>query len=329
MLKRHDLRIMSWHDIINKSIKHGGYSVMTRTGIDYDDVKQTAIKLLSQGIPPSVQKIREHMGTGSNTTIAQHLKRWREEHAKKAIHHLPATIPKELISTFEVLWQTAMEHANDQWTGKREAIDQAQVLSQQRLQEAEKEILQLKQQVETYTTQLTQAAHTSHESSITAAVLNERLEKQMMATTALTMQYEERLKRAYAEKDEQTVQNQKLQDEIKILQQQGHTQAQQTQTLLAEQAALHEQSESRWLKLIDKTQQETRDNQKRMEKLFDTKDGQIKFLSSKVLELQQELFERNILAKSEASEKKESKPETARDTAVLTKQKESSRNRRA
>jgi hypothetical protein len=96
---------------------------MSRPGIDYEAVKQTAVKLLSRGIAPSVQKIREELGTGSNTTIAEHLKFWRGEYAKKTIHHLPANMPKELISTFDVLWQTAMEHAQNQLTEYKKAVE--------------------------------------------------------------------------------------------------------------------------------------------------------------------------------------------------------------
>jgi hypothetical protein len=87
---------------------------MARVGVDYETVKQTAVKLLSQGSAPSVQKIREVLGTGSNTTIAEHLKIWRDKFAKKTVHHLATNMPKELIFTFEVLWQTAMEHAQNQ-----------------------------------------------------------------------------------------------------------------------------------------------------------------------------------------------------------------------
>jgi len=56
---------------------------MKRPGVDYETVKYTAVKLLSQGTAPSVQKIREVLGTGSNTTIAEHLRIWRDEYAKK------------------------------------------------------------------------------------------------------------------------------------------------------------------------------------------------------------------------------------------------------
>ncbi len=66
---------------------------MARIGVDYETIRHAAVKLLSQGTAPSVQKIREELGTGSNTTIAEHLKVWRDEYAKKTIHHLPTNRP--------------------------------------------------------------------------------------------------------------------------------------------------------------------------------------------------------------------------------------------
>src|SRR5262245_38139694 len=84
-----------------------GINNMARIGVDYDTVKQIAIKLLSQEINPSVRKIRNILGTGSNTTIGKHLNLWRKEQAQKTVHHLPVSIPKEFISAFKVLWQGA------------------------------------------------------------------------------------------------------------------------------------------------------------------------------------------------------------------------------
>lgn len=50
---------------------------MSRPGIHYETTKHTAVKLLSQGIAPFMQMIREKLGAGSNTTIAEQLKIWR------------------------------------------------------------------------------------------------------------------------------------------------------------------------------------------------------------------------------------------------------------
>ena len=73
-------------------------------------------------IEPPVQRIRELLGTGSNSTIAEHLKIWREQHAAKKVHYLPAFISEELINTFETLWQTAMEHAERHLSDVKESL---------------------------------------------------------------------------------------------------------------------------------------------------------------------------------------------------------------
>lgn len=270
-----------------------GFILMSRTGINYDSVKQAAIKLLSQGSAPSVQRVRELLGTGSNTTIAEHLKIWREEHAKKTIHHLPATLPKELIATFEVLWQTAMEHAQNQLAAQKQGLDQERAALEQQQRETEKEMNQLKQQVQANVAQLAHATADTQQCHIELAVMNERLEKQTQASIALTEQYEARLKHAYAQKDELALQHQQLQNALKTLQEQLNAQAQQSQHLQTQQASLHEQSEARWLQIIDKTRQESKDNQKKLEKLCDTKEAHIKNLTLSVSELQQNLSEKS------------------------------------
>src|SRR3990167_6177605 len=121
---------------------------MARHGVDFETVKQTALKLLSKGISPSVQRIRESLGTGSNSTIAEHLKIWREQHSAKKVHHLPATLPPELIASFETLWQTAMEHAEKHLTDVKEALENQEEKLQQEKLIADKSIADLKTQLD-------------------------------------------------------------------------------------------------------------------------------------------------------------------------------------
>ena len=118
---------------------------MARNGVDYETVKHTAVKLLSQGIPPSVQKLRETLGTGSNTTLAMHLKAWREEQASQPVHHLPPTLPKELIGPVEVLWQTAIEQAQQQFVAYKSSMAEKFELAQLAQRESEQHYQQLKQ----------------------------------------------------------------------------------------------------------------------------------------------------------------------------------------
>jgi len=266
---------------------------MSRPGVDYETVKQTAVKLLSQGLAPSVQKIRVALGTGSNTTIAEHLKFWREEYAKKTIHHLPANIPKELISVFEVLWQTAMEHAQNQLTEYKQAVESECESALQKEREAEKSVVHIKVKLEEVSVKLEQEVASNQKLNVELAIANDRLIKQDEALTAQKNQYEDRLKRVYEEKDILITECRHLQDEIKTLQSNLTLQTEQHQNMLAQQNALHEQSENRWLKLIDQAKQETKDADKKYQNLSKASDEQIKKLNSTLSHFQQNIFEKD------------------------------------
>jgi chromosome segregation ATPase len=69
---------------------------MARTGILYSHVAQAATKLVEDGKNPTVDTVREALGnTGSKSTIAPFLKRWKAEHQEtvaEAESGLPATL---------------------------------------------------------------------------------------------------------------------------------------------------------------------------------------------------------------------------------------------
>ena len=56
---------------------HGSLDIMARTGISFEDVRNAAESLLGRGLNPTIQRVRELLGTGSNTTISEHLKIWQ------------------------------------------------------------------------------------------------------------------------------------------------------------------------------------------------------------------------------------------------------------
>ena len=103
---------------------------MARPGINYETVKAAAVDILGQGQHPSIQRIREVLGTGSNSTIAQHLKSWQQELAKAPQTALPPAVPEAVMSAVEQFWQVAMEQAQasfqtlrDEWTQKVAAAE--------------------------------------------------------------------------------------------------------------------------------------------------------------------------------------------------------------
>lgn len=271
---------------------------MSRPGVDYETVKHTAIKLLSQGIAPSVQKIREELGTGSNTTIADHLKVWRDEYTKKTIHHLPANMPKELISTFEVLWQTAMEHAHNQLAEYKKVVESEHEAALQKEKEADKAVTELELKLNEVSLTLEQEIASKQKIAVELAIANDRLIKQEQAITAQKHQYEDRLKRVYEEKDNVITQCYQLQTEIKTLHEKLATQAEEQKQLLAQQNTLQEQSETRWLKLIDQARQETRDERKKSENFCQKNNEKIKIMELQLTNAQRELYENNVHLKN-------------------------------
>ncbi len=267
---------------------------MARIGINYDDVKHAAIHLLSQGIAPSVQKIREKLGTGSNTTIAEHLNLWREEYATKEIHHLPANMPKELISAIDVLWQAAMEQAANQLavtkkalSEQQEKLQQEKALIEQKLSEFQVRINDCQQQLEIKNVQL-QTAQTER------AVLQERLSKQSEEIDALQSQHETRLKQAYDEKHVAIEQEKLAKNEIRQWQQQLHEQSEKHQAAMVHERQRQEESENRWLIQIDQARTELQRFRKDSENAIHKQTQQIEAFNKIITDLRDKNIAGNI-----------------------------------
>lgn len=282
---------------------------MARIGVDYETIKQAAFKLLSQGIAPSVQKIREVLGTGSNTTIAEHLRIWRDEYAKKTIHHLPTNMPKELISAFEVLWQTAMEHAQNQLAEYKQSLENKRAMERQKEIDAEKVVSDLQSKLEKFASTLEQETINKQKTVVELAITKDRLIKQTEVLTAQENQYEARLKRTYEEKDHLLTENNHLQKEIKTLHEKLTLQAEEHKRLLAQQHSIQEQSEVRWLNLIDQARLETKEERKKLENLCHQHNEQFKKIEGQLSNAQREAHEKDAQLNSSQERIKQLKQE--------------------
>ena len=102
---------------------------MARIGVTLEDVSEAASKLILNGKKPTVALVREFLGTGSNTTIAKHLKCWRNNQSINSKFSLPDKIPDSLAPLFETFWVSAMDEAEkkysdkeDEWHKKKDAL---------------------------------------------------------------------------------------------------------------------------------------------------------------------------------------------------------------
>jgi len=89
---------------------------MARTGIEEKDVFEAAHRLVEAGEVPTLQAIREKLGTGSFATISAHLKKWREQKIQES--PLPEP-PEALAAALKQIWATAYRTAADEFDGAR------------------------------------------------------------------------------------------------------------------------------------------------------------------------------------------------------------------
>lgn len=81
---------------------------MARTGVTYSDITKAAEAIKSYGQEPTVDRVREQLGTGSKSTIAPLLKRWRaESDDPDNINGLPNDLIEVVKSLYERVQQTA------------------------------------------------------------------------------------------------------------------------------------------------------------------------------------------------------------------------------
>ncbi|MFO1425172.1 MAG: DNA-binding protein [Candidatus Competibacteraceae bacterium] len=98
---------------------------MARSGIRYEEVQAAAETLLGRGLNPTIQRVRELLGTGSNTTISEHLKHWQQQLAKAPKVILPPTVPEAVTTALDDFWKIAVGHAEAAFEEQRAAAAQA------------------------------------------------------------------------------------------------------------------------------------------------------------------------------------------------------------
>lgn len=89
---------------------------MARHGITFGEVAEAANQLVGQGRHPTIEQVRHILGTGSSTTIANHLKTWKEHQTSTNLTSAREQIPEELIAIMKGLWERVHCLADDKLT---------------------------------------------------------------------------------------------------------------------------------------------------------------------------------------------------------------------
>jgi chromosome segregation ATPase len=78
---------------------------MARPGVTYSEIATAASHLVGQGKNPTIEQIRLFLGTGSSTTIANHLKEWKERQQGASLLAAKENIPAELMEMVKGIWE--------------------------------------------------------------------------------------------------------------------------------------------------------------------------------------------------------------------------------
>lgn len=94
---------------------------MARSGINYVDVSKAAEIVRQNNEEPTVDRVRAVMGTGSKSTIAPLLRKWKDQSGDTQV--MPG-VPKELSDAVQSVYEQAKAAANAEFAKKEESIAQ-------------------------------------------------------------------------------------------------------------------------------------------------------------------------------------------------------------
>jgi len=136
---------------------------MARPGVTYFEVAKAASQLHADNQVPTIDRVRQILGSGSNSTIATHLKQWKAEHMPFASDVPKSTVPPLLLAQIQSLWDSLQKTSQAEWDQEREGYQlqlvkaqQGQAQLTQTLEETQKESREQHQKNEALNQQLNQ-----------------------------------------------------------------------------------------------------------------------------------------------------------------------------
>ena len=113
---------------------------MARAGITYYDVSKAAEAIKIQNQEPTVDRVREHLGTGSKSTIAPLLKRWRSDNGEVVD---VSGLPNDLVEVVKALHERVQQMADQRIAQSRDEFKASNDQLRKELTEARNSIAQL------------------------------------------------------------------------------------------------------------------------------------------------------------------------------------------
>ena len=150
---------------------------MGRTGVTLFEVEQAAVQLQGKGKNPSVDAVREILGTGSKSTISQHLRDWKSTQLEAQ-----GKLPQEVIAFVTGLWERLHGQVEQRVIDIEKASAEQMQTLQQALFQSQQALTQLKKEFH-------QKDEALAESNISHAALEKNLQAQQHEHAKLLERY--------------------------------------------------------------------------------------------------------------------------------------------
>jgi len=98
---------------------------MGRPGISYHDVAKAAQQLVGENKNPTIETIRQRIGSGSSSTIAPHLRTWKTKQGDTLEIATKENLPEDFVALMKGLWQRVNDKADEQVTLMKQHHEQA------------------------------------------------------------------------------------------------------------------------------------------------------------------------------------------------------------
>jgi chromosome segregation ATPase len=163
---------------------------MARPGITQGQVFEVAETLVAEGLAPTVPLVRERLGSGSFTTLGEHLRAWKEKHAAAAVAEIH-DMPEKVRAAFQLAWQVAFRNAQTEVETQRQALEAMRREMEREQRDMTEEIRRLEREIEAAVerggqldTALAEARRTGEEKDrqlLALQINNARLEERVKA----------------------------------------------------------------------------------------------------------------------------------------------------
>lgn len=224
---------------------------MGRNGVTFHDIAETVPKLIEQRKTPSIDNIREYLGTGSKSTIAKLLREWKAQQGMRPEDD--SHLPPDLTELVKLLWDRVRQKADTQIANERQEFDAKITEIQQQYYQEHKLHKDLQQQHHALEERLHQ--HIEDNKQLSATLIIEQQEK--VKLTERVASFEARRQENIAENDRLHQLLKHAQDSLEHYQTATQQVRQEQSLLIEKQRSEYEQKLMQW-----QTQAQTAVNEK-------------------------------------------------------------------